>query len=208
MRASGGNCPLSRRERARVRASGGNCPLSRRERARVRVAGGNCPLSRRERARVRAAARPVASSLPRHPSRGGGALLVGCGIGRYTAGGSGEAGIRATAAELSLGTVHRSQSPASAGVTKGAIVMSRGEETVIETCGGTKMGEASIIAAALDAHTLADAERVQEMIERAIGARHRRPLADMPNNQGLASTTGSFDHKIPRERHQHAGRGA
>lgn len=58
------------------------------------------------------------------------------------------------------------------------------------------MAGAGIVAAALDAHTLENAERVQGMIETAIGARHQRPLADMPNNDGLASTTGSFDYKI------------
>lgn len=53
-----------------------------------------------------------------------------------------------------------------------------------------------LIVAALEAKTLTDAETLQQMTEDAVGARHERPLADMPNNQGLASTQGSFDHKI------------
>ena len=58
------------------------------------------------------------------------------------------------------------------------------------------MRGADIVAAALNANTLTDAENLQKMIEAAVGARYQRPLADMPNNQGLASTTGSFDHKM------------
>ncbi len=58
------------------------------------------------------------------------------------------------------------------------------------------MAGADIITAALDARTLADAEKAQKMIEIAIGARYPRPLGDMPNNQGFTSTAGSFDHKI------------
>lgn len=53
-----------------------------------------------------------------------------------------------------------------------------------------------ILDAALEATTLSDAEAVQKLIEEAVGARHEHPLADMPNNQGLCATQGSFDHKI------------
>lgn len=58
------------------------------------------------------------------------------------------------------------------------------------------MSGRDIVGAALAARTFADAQEVQSMIEVAIGARHQRPLADMPNNQGLGSSTGSFDHLI------------
>jgi len=58
------------------------------------------------------------------------------------------------------------------------------------------MNDRDIVNAALAARTIEDAEKVQRMIEVAIGVRYERPLADMPNNQGLAATQGSFDHKI------------
>jgi len=53
-----------------------------------------------------------------------------------------------------------------------------------------------IVGMAVSARTFDEAVKVQDMIAQAIGARHQRPLVDMPNNQGFASTTGSFDYKI------------
>jgi len=58
------------------------------------------------------------------------------------------------------------------------------------------MNDREIVNAALAARTIEDAEKVQGMIEAAVGARHQRPLADMPNNHGLTSSPGSFDHKL------------
>ena len=58
------------------------------------------------------------------------------------------------------------------------------------------MKDRDIVEAALAARTYEDAMKVQEMIETAIGMRHERPLADMPNNLGLTSSPGSFDHKV------------
>jgi hypothetical protein len=53
-----------------------------------------------------------------------------------------------------------------------------------------------IIRAALEARTLEQAEEVNRMIEAEIGAAHRRPLGDRPNNFGLVTQGGSFDTKI------------
>ncbi len=53
-----------------------------------------------------------------------------------------------------------------------------------------------IVEAAVAARTYEDATKVQQMIAEAVGVLHERPLADMPNNLGLTSSPGSFDHKI------------
>jgi hypothetical protein len=58
------------------------------------------------------------------------------------------------------------------------------------------MNGRDIVKAALVARTIEDAEKVQRMIEAAVGARHQRPLADMPNNDGLTSSRGSSDHIV------------
>lgn len=55
---------------------------------------------------------------------------------------------------------------------------------------------AEIVKAALDAATVADADRVQNLLVTALGARHPRPLGDKWNNHGLMSTSGSFDLKL------------
>jgi hypothetical protein len=54
-----------------------------------------------------------------------------------------------------------------------------------------------IVKAALDAVTFEDAQKVQSMIARAIGAEYWRPLGDKPNNGGLLKGAGgSYDHKL------------
>jgi hypothetical protein len=58
------------------------------------------------------------------------------------------------------------------------------------------MSARDIIKAALEARTLEQAEAVNRMIEKEIGAAHRRPLGDRPNNFGLVTQGGSFDTKI------------
>lgn len=58
------------------------------------------------------------------------------------------------------------------------------------------MSARSIIKAAIEARTLDQAENVNRMIEREVGAAYRRPLGDRPNNFGLVTQGGSFDTKI------------
>lgn len=59
------------------------------------------------------------------------------------------------------------------------------------------MGGKAIIAKAVNAKTLADAQELEEMIESEIGARYERPLGDKWNNLGLISGGGgSYDHKV------------
>ena len=53
-----------------------------------------------------------------------------------------------------------------------------------------------IIEAALAARTLADAEKVDEMLAAAIGHRYERPVGDKVNNFGLMTTSGSYDFKL------------
>jgi hypothetical protein len=54
-----------------------------------------------------------------------------------------------------------------------------------------------IVKAAIEAATVAEAETVQKMIAEAIGAEHRRPLGDKPNNAGLIKAAGgSYDYKV------------
>jgi hypothetical protein len=53
-----------------------------------------------------------------------------------------------------------------------------------------------IIETALAARTLSAAEALQEAIAVDIGARYERPVGDKPNNLGLMSTGGSYDHKL------------
>lgn len=52
-----------------------------------------------------------------------------------------------------------------------------------------------IIKAAVEARTYADAERVNRMIEGAVGQRHQRPLGDRWNNFGLIASSGSYEYK-------------
>ena len=53
-----------------------------------------------------------------------------------------------------------------------------------------------ILIDALAARTVAEADAVQDLIAAAIGARHRRPLGDKGNNQGILTGSGaSYDHK-------------
>ncbi len=53
-----------------------------------------------------------------------------------------------------------------------------------------------IIEAALAARTLADAEKVDEMLAAAVGHRYERPVGDKVNNFGLMTTSGSYDFKL------------
>src|SRR5947208_16541189 len=53
-----------------------------------------------------------------------------------------------------------------------------------------------IIRAALAARTLADAQKVDEMLEAAVGHRYERPVGDKVNNFGLMTTSGSYDFKL------------
>jgi hypothetical protein len=55
---------------------------------------------------------------------------------------------------------------------------------------------AVLVAAALDAATVTDADVVQEMIARSIGARYKRPVGDKVNNHGLMGSSGSYDLKL------------
>ena len=57
-----------------------------------------------------------------------------------------------------------------------------------------KPGE--IIRAALNARTTADAEKVDALIEQAVGFRFERPLGDRVNNFSLTTTSGSYDYKL------------
>jgi len=52
-----------------------------------------------------------------------------------------------------------------------------------------------IVRAALDAHTVAEAQEVQAAIEADVGARFQRPLGNVWMNFGLMSHGGDFDHK-------------
>lgn len=53
-----------------------------------------------------------------------------------------------------------------------------------------------IIKTALAARTVEEADAVQQLIAKAIGARHQRPLGDTWNNQGILTGSGSsYDHK-------------
>jgi hypothetical protein len=59
------------------------------------------------------------------------------------------------------------------------------------------MNAASIVESALAARTIADAKATQTLIEKCVGTRHERPLADRWNNAGLISAAGgSFDLKV------------
>ncbi len=58
------------------------------------------------------------------------------------------------------------------------------------------MSEKQIVDAAVNAATLHDTERVQDMIAQAVGGRHQRPLGDRWGNLGLITAGGSFDHKV------------
>ncbi len=54
----------------------------------------------------------------------------------------------------------------------------------------------NIVEKALAARTVKEAEAVQKLIARIIGARHQRPLGDRWNNQGILTGSGSsYDHK-------------
>ena len=53
-----------------------------------------------------------------------------------------------------------------------------------------------IIEAALAARTVADAEKVDELIAAAVGHRFERPVGDKVNNFGLMTTSGSYDFKL------------
>lgn len=53
-----------------------------------------------------------------------------------------------------------------------------------------------IIAAALSARTVSDAEYVDELLASAIGSRFERPVGDKVNNFGLMTTSGSYDYKL------------
>ncbi len=53
-----------------------------------------------------------------------------------------------------------------------------------------------IVEAALAARTVEEADAVQQLIAKAIGTRHQRPLGDKGNNQGILTGSGaSYDHK-------------
>ncbi len=53
-----------------------------------------------------------------------------------------------------------------------------------------------IVEAALTARTVDEADAVQQLIAKAIGGRHQRPLGDTWNNQGILTGSGSsYDHK-------------
>jgi hypothetical protein len=54
----------------------------------------------------------------------------------------------------------------------------------------------TIIEAALAAHTLDDARKVDELIAAAVGQRFERPVGDKVNNFGLMTTSGSYDFKL------------
>jgi hypothetical protein len=59
------------------------------------------------------------------------------------------------------------------------------------------MAGRDIVAAALEARTLEDANRVQRMIAEAVGDEYQRPLGDKPNNGALIKGGGgSYDHKL------------
>lgn len=57
------------------------------------------------------------------------------------------------------------------------------------------MSARDIIHAALSAHTLADAEKLQAAIEADIGARFQRPLGNVWGNFALMTHSGDYDHK-------------
>lgn len=60
-----------------------------------------------------------------------------------------------------------------------------------------KVDGAAIIRSALSARSIVDARAVQDLIEKAIGARHERPLGNTWNNQGILTGSGaSYDHKV------------
>ena len=52
-----------------------------------------------------------------------------------------------------------------------------------------------IVEAAVNAATLDDARRVQELIARKIGGRHKRPLFDTVNNYGAVTAAGIIRRK-------------
>lgn len=54
---------------------------------------------------------------------------------------------------------------------------------------------ASIVHAALQARTAAEAAQVNDMIQMLVGARHERFVGDTANNLGPLSTPGGYDHK-------------
>ncbi len=58
------------------------------------------------------------------------------------------------------------------------------------------MNNGNIVTAALSARSREEADRVQDLIEAAIGARYQRPVGDKWNNQGMLTASGSsYDHK-------------
>ena len=65
-----------------------------------------------------------------------------------------------------------------------------------------------IIEAALAARTLADAEKVDEMLAAAVGRRYERPVGDRVNNFGLDDDEWFVRLQADRERDEHAGRAA
>jgi hypothetical protein len=58
------------------------------------------------------------------------------------------------------------------------------------------MSAARIIQSALAARTVADAQRVQDLIATDIGASYERPVGDRWNNHGLMSTPGNREYKL------------
>lgn len=60
----------------------------------------------------------------------------------------------------------------------------------------TPANNAILIAAALDAATVADAAVVQDLISRSFGGQYKRPVGDKVNNHGLMGSSGSYDLKL------------
>jgi hypothetical protein len=58
------------------------------------------------------------------------------------------------------------------------------------------MSATDIISAALNARTVNDARRLNELIATDIGAELYRPVGDKVNNFGLMTTSGSYDFKL------------
>ncbi|WP_139794575.1 hypothetical protein [Prescottella equi] len=55
---------------------------------------------------------------------------------------------------------------------------------------------ARIVGAALSVATLDEALEVQTLIGKSLGATHKRPVGDRPNNHGLMGSSGSYDLKL------------
>src|SRR5690242_14527833 len=53
-----------------------------------------------------------------------------------------------------------------------------------------------IVTAAVAAATTDEARAVQALIARSLGATHKRPVGDRPNNHGLMGSSGSYDLKL------------